>query len=121
MAEGEAEIEAALVSTAAPLAGMLVVGAAAGGLAVVAVVGAAGVDLAEVSTGVELAEVVEEAGTAAVGIVMSKGGLYSKVPVRSSIILIPYLSPSGIFVESSNVLGTVHVYAPEFAAFASQR
>lgn len=113
MPVGEAAIEAASVSAAAPLAGMLVVGAAVGGLAVVAVVGAAGVD-----PGVE---VVEVAGTAVAGTVMSKGGLYSKVPVRSSIILIPYLSPAGIFVESSNVLGTVHVYAPEFAAFASQR
>lgn len=118
MVEGEAEIEAAWVSAAAPLAGMLV-GVAAGGLAVVAVVKAAGVDLVEVSTGVELVELVELAGAAAAGTVMSKGGLYSKVPVRSSIIWIPYLSPAGIFVESSNVLGTAHVYAPEFAAFAS--
>lgn len=71
----------------------------------------------DVSTDVELAEVVEAAGA---GTAMSKGGLYSKVPVRSSIILRPYLSPAGIFAESSKVLGTVHVYVPEFAVFASE-
>lgn len=116
--EGEAETDAALVSTAAPLTALLV-GAAAGGVAVVAVAVETGVDLVEVSTGVEVVEVVELTGTAA-GTTISKGGLYSKVPVRSSMILIPYLLPAGIFAESSNVPGTVHVYAPEFAVFASQ-
>lgn len=113
--EGEAETEAALVSTAAPLTALLV-GAAAGGVAVVAVAVETGVDLVEVSTGAEVAELT---GTAA-GTAISKGGLYSKVPVRSSMILMPYLLPAGIFAESSNVPGTVHVYVPEFAVFASQ-
>lgn len=60
----------------------------------------------------------EEVGAAA-GTVISNGGLYSKVPVKSSIILSPYLSPAGIFDESSNVAGTLHSYEPELAILAA--
>lgn len=109
IADGEAEIEAEWVSAVAPLAAIPV--GAAGGVETVE-------DMVDVLTSVELIEVAEAAGT---GTVMSKGGLYSKVPVRSSIILMPYLLPAGIFAESSKVLGTAHVYAPEFAVFASER
>lgn len=52
------------------------------------------------------------------GTAISNGGLYSNVPVKSSIILIPYLFPGAIFDESSKSPGTVHVNEPEFAKFA---
>lgn len=48
----------------------------------------------------------------------SKGGLYSKVPVESSIIFRPYLSPTGKLLVPWTVLGMVHVKVPVFSTDA---
>lgn len=98
---GMAPMEAALVSVAGPETPLALTPVGTTGETAVAV--EAGVDLVDVIACVEL---VRAAGA---GTVMSKGGLYSYVPVRSSIILMPYLLPAGIFAESSKVPGTVHV------------
>lgn len=62
-----------------------------------------------------------DAEPAAGATVMSNGGLYSKVLVKSSRILKPYLSPAGKVLLPWRVLGMVHTKVPVFSIEALSR
>lgn len=78
-----------------------------------------GAEVADVDADADVMDVGPATGAgSAAATEMSKGGLYSKVLVKSSIILKPYLSPGGKLPVPWTVFGMVHVKVPEFSTDA---
>lgn len=78
-----------------------------------------GAELDEEEEATDVTAVGPATGTGSAGAAeISKGGLYSKVLVKSSIIFRPYLSPGGKLLVPWTVPGMVHVKVPVFSTDA---